>query len=134
DRDRLRAVNHALNRERILVTSQVDHAVALPGIAAATLAKPCSRSQIRSSTDSMPTDSRIVPGPTRAAFNSSPLSWRCDVLPGWMIRLLASPTFARCDQSVIPRMNAWPPSRPPAQSNENTDPAPRGRYFSTSGL
>ena len=27
-------------------------------------AKPCSRSQIRSSTDSVPTDSRIVPGPT----------------------------------------------------------------------
>ena len=100
---------------------------------AATCAKPCSRSQIRSSTDSVPTDSRTVPGPTPAARSSSSLSWRCVVLAGWMIRLFASPTFARWDQSVTPRMRSCPPARPPAQSNENTAPAPRGRYFSTSG-
>ena len=73
---------------------------------AATRAKPCSRSQIRSSIDSVPTESRIVPGPTPAARNSSSLSWRCVVLAGWMIRLFESPTFARCDQSVTPRMKS----------------------------
>ena len=104
----------------------------LPGDAA-TAAKPCSRSQIRSSTDSRPTDSRTVPGPTPAAWSSSSLSWRWVVLAGWMIRLFASPTLARCDQSVTLRMRSCPPSRPPAQSNENTAPAPSGRYFSTSG-
>ena len=30
-------------------------------------------------------------------------------------------------------MRSCPPSRPLAQSKENTAPAPRGRYFSTSG-
>ena len=33
----------------------------------------------------MPTDSRTVPGPTPAARSSSSLSWRCVVLPGWMM-------------------------------------------------
>ena len=95
-------------------------------------ANACSRSQTRSSTDSVPTESRTVPGPTPPAASSSSLSWRCVVLAGWMIRLLASPTLARCDQRVTPRIRSWPPSRPPAQSNENTAPAPFGRYFSTS--
>ena len=53
---------------------------ALPGwplavaVAAPTRAKPCPRSQIRSPIDSMPTDSRIVPGPTPAARSSSSLN------------------------------------------------------------
>ena len=84
-------------------------------------------------TDSVPTDSRTVPGTIPAARSSSSFSWRCVVLAGWMIRLFASPTFARWDQSVTPPMRLCPPTRPPAQSNENTAPAPRGRYFSTSG-
>src|SRR5208283_4935078 len=134
DRDRLGGLEHALDRQRVLVLPEIDHAVAtfFPAVVA-TRAKPCSRSQIRSSTDSVPTDSRTVPGRTPAARSSSSLSWRCVVLAGWMIRLFASPTFARWDQSVTPRIRSCPPSRPPAQSNENTAPAPRGRYFSTSG-
>ena len=39
-----------------------------------TRAKPCSRSQIKSSRASMPTERRIVPGPTPAARSSSSLS------------------------------------------------------------
>ena len=42
--------------------------------AAAARAKPCPRSQMRSSTASMPTDSRMVPGPTPAARSSSSFS------------------------------------------------------------
>src|ERR1700730_2509849 len=135
DRDRLGGVQHALDRQRVLVLAEVEitHGiVTLFPVVAATSAKPCSRSQIRSATDSVPTDSRTVPGPTPAARSSSSLSWRCVVLAGWMIRLFASPTLARWDQSDTPRMRSWPPARPPAQSNENTAPAPSGRYFSTS--
>src|SRR6202044_3287744 len=139
DRDRLRGVQHPLDRHHVLVAAEVElrvhigHAVAFFPAVAATRLKPCSRSQMRSSTDSVPTDSRTVPAPTPAARSSSSLSWRWVVLAGWMIRLLASPTLARWDQSDTPRMRSCPPARPPAQSNENTAPAPSGRYFSTSG-
>src|SRR5262249_10589790 len=100
-RDGPGVVEHALDRERVLVPPEIDHADAtfFPDVAA-TCANPCYRSQIRSSTDSVPTDSRTVPGPTPAARSSSSPSWRCVVLAGWMIRLFASPTFARWDQSV----------------------------------
>src|SRR5215467_10383778 len=135
DRDRPGRVEHALDRQRVLVPAEIGHAVAtfFPAVAA-TRAKPRSRSQIRSSTDSVPTDSRTVPGTMPAARSSSSPSWRCVVLAGWMIRLFASPTFARWDQRVTPAMRPCPPARPPAQSNENTAPAPRGRYFSTRAL
>src|SRR3954462_3496002 len=134
DRDRLRAVQHALDGERFLVGRQASHAVAtVRSTAAAAPSKPCWRSHSRSSTDSVPTERRTVPGPTPAARSSSSLSWRCVVLAGWMTRLFASPTFARWDQSDMPPIRPRPPVRPPAQSNENTAPAPRGRYFSTSG-
>src|ERR1700733_13539568 len=117
-------MEHALDRQWVLVALELGHV---------TCANPCSRSQTKSSTDSVPTESLIVPGPTPAASSSASLSWRCVVLAGWMIKLFASPTLARCDQSVTPRISSCPPLRPPAQSNENTAPAPRGRYFSTSG-
>src|SRR6201991_1737636 len=134
DRDGLRGVHHPLDRRRVLVLREVGHAVpAFTAAAAATCAKPCFRSQIRSSTDSVPTDSRTVPGPTPEARSSSSPSWRCVVLAGWMTRLFASPTLTRWDHKVMPRMRSCPPVRPPAQSKENTAPAPRGRYFSTSG-
>src|SRR6185437_7069875 len=135
DRDRLRGVQHPLDLQRVLVPCQIEiaHEAASEPTVAATRAKPCSRSQIRSSTDSRPTDNRTVPGLTPAARSSSSLSCRCVVLAGWMTRLFASPTLARWDHRDMPRMRSWPPSRPPAQSNENTAPAPRGRYFSTSG-
>src|SRR5580693_1282596 len=85
DRDRAGGMQHALDRQRILVPRQIDHGAAafLPAPAvAATSAKPCCRSQIRSSTDSVPTDSRTVPGPTPAARSSSSPSCRCVVLAG----------------------------------------------------
>src|SRR5271163_1623946 len=125
DGDRVRAMEHALDRQRVLVSLEIQLGHLTP-------ARPRSRSQIRSSTDSVPTESLIVPGRTPAAWSSASLSWRCVVLAGWMIRLLASPTLARCDQSVTARIRSWPAARPPAQSNENTAPAPRGRYFATS--
>src|SRR5262249_6999668 len=96
DRDRPGRVEPPLDRQRVLVPLEVEvaHAVASSRpVVAATSAKPCSRSQIRSSTDSVPTDSRTVPGPTPAARSSSSLSCRCVVLAGWMIRLFASPTL-----------------------------------------
>src|SRR4029078_11454169 len=125
DRDRLGRVEHALDRQRVLVPRQIEvaHAVApsWPAVAA-TSAKPCSRSQIRSSTDSVPTDSRTVPGPTPAARSSSSLNWRCVVLAGWMTRLFASPTLARCDHRVMPRMRSCPPARAPVHAKDNTEP------------
>src|SRR4051812_38899332 len=121
DRDRRRRVQDALDRGRVLVRLEVHQAALL------TLVKPCSRSQIRSSALSVPTDSRTVPARTPEAASSASLSWRWVVLAGWMIRLFASPTLARCDQRVTPRIRSCPPSRPPSQSKENTAPAPRGR-------
>src|ERR1700728_2040764 len=140
DRDRLRGVQHPLDRHHVLVAPEVELRVHIghdvtaffPAVAATRL-KPCSRSQIRSSTDSAATATRTLPAPTPAARSSSSLSWRWVVLAGWMIRLLASPTLARWDQSDTPRIRSCPPARPPAQSNENTAPALSGRYFSTSG-
>ena len=77
----------------------------------------------------MPTESRIVPGPTPAARSSSSSSCRCVVLAGWMMRLLESPTFARCDHNVTPRMKSCPAARPPWQSNENTAPGALRQIF-----
>src|SRR6476646_1469341 len=82
DRNGFRAVEHPLNGQRILIACEVEradragwdgcHTVATP-LAAAVAARenPCSRSQIKSSTDSVPTDNRMVPGPTPAARSSS---------------------------------------------------------------
>src|ERR1700722_19487971 len=83
DRDGLRGVEHPLDRHWVLIRREIGHGVAsfVPTVAA-TRANPRSRSQIRSSTDSVPTDSRTVPGPTPAASNSSSLSCRCVVLAG----------------------------------------------------
>src|SRR4029079_9465339 len=58
DRDRPRAEEHTLDRQRVLVSGEIGH---LPR------AKACSRSQIRSSTDSVPTDTLTVPGRTTRA-------------------------------------------------------------------
>src|SRR3954462_2029236 len=124
DRDCVRAGWSAWDGEGALVALEVRHPIR---------SSPCSRSQIRSSTDSVPTDSRIVTGPTPAASSSASLSCRWVVRAGWMTRLLESPTLARCDQSLRPRISSCPPARPPAHSNEKTAPGPRGRYFSTSG-
>src|SRR5688572_32674888 len=108
DGDGLCMVERALDRERVLIPGEIEyrvacrtHDVATPlAVTAAARANPCSRSQIRSSTCSMPTDSLMVPGPTPAAFSSASLNCRCVVLAGWMIRLFTSPTLARCDQTV----------------------------------
>src|SRR5688572_25190239 len=75
DGNRLRVVEHALDDQRILISRQIHHAVAASLAAPeAARANPCSRSQIRSSTDSVPTESLIVPGPTPAAASSASLN------------------------------------------------------------
>ena len=74
-------LEHALDRQRVLIALELGHRSTHRPSA-------CSRSQIRSSTDSVPTDNLTVPGPTPAASSSASLSWRCVVLAGWMIRLL----------------------------------------------
>src|ERR1700722_1424015 len=134
DRDGLCTEQRRLDRQWILIAHKVKpiHCPSLAGPDARARANPCSRSQIRSSVFSMPTESRIVPGRTPAAASSRSSSCRCVVLAGWMTRLFASPTFARCDHKVRQRINSCPASLPPRISNENTAPAPRGRYFWTS--
>ena len=78
DGDGLRVVQDALDRQRILIAGHIErraHRDATSLVAdAAARAKPCSRSQIRSSIDSVPTESRMVPGPTPAALSSSSFS------------------------------------------------------------
>ena len=134
-------VEHALDRQRILIAARGRRRRAgrarsyrrlRVAAAAAARAKPCSRSQIRSSTDSVPTDSRMVPGPTPAARSSSSFSCRCVVLAGMDDQALrvadvrqVRPQRHAADE-LLPRRAAA------AQSNENTAPAPRGRYLSTS--
>src|SRR5688572_4777156 len=108
DGNRLCAEEYPLHDERILIPADVErqgHRDDTSDVAeTAARAKPCSRSQIRSSTSSVPTESRIVPGPTPAARSSSSASCLCVVLAGWMMRLFESPTLARCDHRVTPRM------------------------------
>src|SRR4029453_13753453 len=90
DGDRPGVVNDTLNRQRILVPRQIErlrrsgraHTATPAAPTAPARANPCSRSQIKSSIVSMPTESRMVPGPTPAARSSSSFSWRCAVLPG----------------------------------------------------
>ena len=67
DGDRACVVEQSLDRERILVPVEIQ-------VGHLTPARPLSRSQIRSSTDSVPTDSLIVPGRTPAASSSASLS------------------------------------------------------------
>src|SRR5258708_4657925 len=122
DRDRARAEERRVDDARVLVA--LAHAFAA--------ASPRARSRVRSESVSSPTESRIVPGPTPAAASSSSLSWRWVVLAGWMTRLFASPTFARCDQSSSAEMNRCPASRPPTRSKTKIEPAPFGRYRFTS--
>jgi len=99
-----------LDRQRLLVLGQIvmPSPAFFPDVAA-TSAKPCSRSQIRSSTDSVPDrqphGSR--PDPSRVAARCRPAGG-ASCWPGGMIRLLASPTLARWDQSVTPRMRSLP--------------------------
>ncbi len=57
-------------------------------------ASACSRSAIRSSTCSRPTDSRMRSGVTPVAACSSGSSCECVVEAGWMISDFASPTLA----------------------------------------
>src|SRR5262249_39240836 len=61
------------------------------------LARACFRSAMMSSTVSIPIDRRSTSGPAPAASRCSSVSWRCVVEAGWMIRLLASPMLARCE-------------------------------------
>ncbi len=53
----------------------------------------CERSARMSSTCSMPTQSRIIPGVTPARACSSGVIWRCVVEAGWQASDLASPMF-----------------------------------------
>src|SRR5262245_1525209 len=79
DRDGLRVQQHALNRARVLVAREIEfvaHRVFSKWLVSLARANPCSRSQIRSSTSSIPTESRIVPGPTPAAASSCSSSCR----------------------------------------------------------
>src|SRR6266542_2599773 len=131
DRDRPRAREYRQDRERILPpVGDGGLTQAFTGVRIAdTARRPTSRSSIRSSTDSRPTERRIVPAEMPAAVSSSSESWRCVVLAGWMTRLFASPTLARWLHSESASMNWRPASRPPGRSKEKIAPAPSGRYL-----
>ena len=87
---------------------------------------------MRSSTVSIPTDSRMTSGPAPAAIRSSSDSCRCVVDAGWRIRLRVSPTLARWDHSSTLSTTRMPASKPPRTPNVNTEPGPSGRYRAAS--
>jgi hypothetical protein len=56
------------------------------------------------------------------------------VVAGWITSDLASPTFARCENTRSDSMKRLPACRPPWISNENTAPQPSGSSFLASAL
>ena len=71
-------------------------------------------SQRMSSSDSIPTDMRIMSGVTPAFNCSSSLICRCVVEAGWMISVFASPMLARWLMNSAASMNFSPaPARRP---------------------
>src|SRR5580700_835464 len=78
-----------------ICVSRQDHFAAPAAVARAAALRPPSRSQIKSSTSSSPTDSRTMSGVTPALSISSSDNCACVVEAGWITRLFASPTLAR---------------------------------------
>ena len=84
---------------------------------------------MRSSTFSMPTESRSMFGYTPAATCSASLSWECVVDAGCTIRDLASPTLPTWSISSSLSTNAAAASKPPFTLKVSTPPKPLRKYF-----
>src|SRR5579872_5728133 len=84
---------------------------------------------MRSSTSSIPTESRTRSLETPASNCWSSLNCWWVVDDGWMIRLLASPRLARCEKILTESMSFCPAFGPPLMPNVRIDPCPLGRYF-----
>src|ERR1017187_5397978 len=92
-------------------------------------AMACSRSQIMSSTSSIPTEIRTRSFVTPASICCSSFNCWCVVEDGWMMRLLASPRLARCEKSCTESISLRPASSPPLMPKVTIEPQPCGRYF-----
>ncbi len=76
---------------------------------------------------SRPTDSRTKSSVTPVETCSSGVSCWWVVEAGWMIRLLESPMFARCENSFTESISLTPASRPPLMPKPMIAPCPCGR-------
>ena len=94
------------------------------GVSAVASVRACSRSAMRSSTCSRPTDSRMRSGVTPVEACSSGSSCECVVEAGWMISDLASPTFASREKISTLSMSRRPASTPPLTPNVTIPPKP----------
>ena len=88
-----------------------------PALSAVAAASACSRSAMRSSTCSSPTDSRMRSGVTPVEACSSGSSCECVVEAGWMISDFASPTLASSEKIWTLSMSRRPASTPPLTPN-----------------
>src|SRR5205814_3122456 len=88
-----------------------------------------SRSAIRSSTCSSPTDSRIRSGVVPVVSCSSAVSCEWVVDAGWMINDLASPTLASSEKIVTLSISFRPASTPPRMPKVTIPPKPPFRYL-----
>ena len=95
---------------------------------------PYSKSAIKSSTSSIPTDTLIISGDTPANFCSSSFNCAWVVLAGCITKDFASATLAKWEKIFKDSMNILPASTPPLIPNVNIDPAPLGQYFLANSL
>src|SRR5260221_10354057 len=117
-----RFVHHLLQGLAVLDDLVADHA--FPDSS-----KAWSMSQRMSSSDSIPTDMRIMSGLTPALSCSSSLICRCVVEAGGMTRVFASPMLARRLMHSAASMKRSPPLAPPLTPKFRSPDAPLGRYF-----
>src|SRR5699024_2144204 len=85
-----------------------------------------SRSQIMSSTSSIPTEIRTRSSGIPAAANCSSDNCWGVVEPGCSINVLASPILARCDANCKLAINVADACRPPFTPKLYTEPTPKG--------
>ena len=96
--------------------------VAADAVASRTRSKDREKSALMSSMCSMPTDTRTRSLLTPEASCSASVSCWWVVLAGWITRVLASPTLARCEANSTPSIKARPASTPPRIPNVSTQP------------
>src|SRR5262249_24198957 len=92
------------------------------GRVAHTASSACSKSAIRSSTSSAPTDTRIRPDPMPAASRSASGIWRCDVVAGWQISVCSPPNDDPTRATRMPLHATDAASYPPFSVNASIAP------------
>ena len=84
---------------------------------------------IRSSTFSIPIESRIVFGLMPCSSSSSSVLWLCVVVAGWITSDFTSATFASREKMARLSINVWAVFASPLISKVKIEPPPLGRYF-----